>query len=795
MGCCGGQDLEETSEGVVVQRKCRDILCLLLFIVFWAGMFVVCGIAYQSGNINRLVYGIDSFGFACGTTASLTGGSSLDLTSNINLYYLNPLDLMSITNIPYAKTICVKSCPGANTCSLNTFPCTNVDAFMCPYYKFANQDLFGTLPGVPANNVAYYNNLTLISGRSDAAANTAIQTMQSLNIAWINSYLTTYSISGTGPVSGRFYQLSSQIPGRGPCYPVYVPTTAYFHRCFPEFTADFTQSLVSVANSATNALSNEAKDSFNNNWNSLSNKFTRYVGDISKGILIIVVAGLLGGFVMSVIWLVILRYFAGFMAWATIILVNVILVGITIYCFSMAGMLGNSAFAQGIATELSGYGDPTVVQRSTWKWIAIAAACVAGLVFLVTLLMISRIKVAVACIKVASQAVGSMPSILFFPLIPFILLVGLVVYWVSVTAMLYTAGTLTANCRAQSSYEPFSLSSLGSLSTSTVFTQSTSTTDVACYPALSGIALQEACGQDPNCYVTYSWDNKIRYAFIYHFFGLLWTNQFIVGISCVTIAGAIGSFYWAAGDTAAMAHFPVLQAMKNTFVYHLGSIAFGSLIIAIIQFIRFVLEYLDKKTRAIQQESKWAEWAMCCVKCCVWCLEKIVTFINRNAYIVIGLKGSNYCTAAGRAIALLVMNAMRLITVNVIGDVLLFLGKVAVAAGCGLIAFGMSDLQYYTNPTNYPDTYLSSPVFPVALSIIIGFVVAEIFFAVYDMAINTIFLAFCEDCERHDGNPKWAPALLMEAMGQEAVHHQHQPPVQPQRVQPSSKGNKVAALP
>jgi len=29
----------------------------------------------------------------------------------------------------------------------------------------------------------------------------------------------------------------------------------------------------------------------------------------------------------------------------------------------------------------------------------------------------------------------------------------------------------------------------------------------------------------------------MQYAFIYHFFGLLWTSQFIIGLACVTIAG------------------------------------------------------------------------------------------------------------------------------------------------------------------------------------------------------------------------------------------------------------------
>lgn len=44
---------------------------------------------------------------------------------------------------------------------------------------------------------------------------------------------------------------------------------------------------------------------------------------------------------------------------------------------------------------------------------------------------------------------------------------------------------------------------------------------------------------------------------------------------------------------------------------------------------------------------------------------------------------------------------------------------------------------------------------------------AEIFFAVYEMAIDTIILAFCEDCS--NGGPKFAPPLLMEVMGKTAL--------------------------
>ena len=33
------------------------------------------------------------------------------------------------------------------------------------------------------------------------------------------------------------------------------------------------------------------------------------------------------------------------------------------------------------------------------------------------------------------------------------------------------------------------------------------------------------------------------------------------------------------------------------------------------------------------------------------------------------------------------------------------------------------------------------------------------------MCIDTCIIAFCDDCDKHGGNPKYSPAALMEAMG------------------------------
>ena len=81
-----------------------------------------------------------------------------------------------------------------------------------------------------------------------------------------------------------------------------------------------------------------------------------------------------------------------------------------------------------------------------------------------------------------------MPSIMFFPLFPFVLEVILVVYWVAVSAMLYTVGTLTASCRSASSFMPFTISSIEGLPAESLLPTFNASvfSGAPCYSDLSG---------------------------------------------------------------------------------------------------------------------------------------------------------------------------------------------------------------------------------------------------------------------------------------------------------------------
>eukprot|EP00798_Chlamydomonas_sp_ICE-L_P019125 gene19127-25732_t len=218
--------------GMARKRKCRDVLCLLLFLAFWGGMFVVCAIAIDQGDPDRLIFGIDSYGMACGGKHTF-GDTTMDLSNNKNLYYLNALDLLAITNIRYAKRMCVDGCPGEeNVCGIGDFPCTSNAKFVCPYYWLAEDYIYDKLQNVSSiEETSYWEQLSTMNETiADSTASALIQGMEALDsLPWVGDFLDTYGINSSGPWTGRYYQLRSNIPGQGPCFPVLVQTKAYLN--------------------------------------------------------------------------------------------------------------------------------------------------------------------------------------------------------------------------------------------------------------------------------------------------------------------------------------------------------------------------------------------------------------------------------------------------------------------------------------------------------------------------------------------------------------------------------------
>jgi choline transporter-like protein 2/4/5 len=336
-------------------------------------------------------------------------------------------------------------------------------------------------------------------------------------------------------------------------------------------------------------------------------------------------------------------------------------------------------------------------------------------------------------------------------------------------AMLYSAGNIKED-RDVSAGMSFTLSD-------TIF--STLQTEYSAVPSLADVTSQVAayddtytkvdgslpCAYDEDCRYVIQWDTDLQKAALYHIFGFFWTTEFILGVGLMTLAMVFVMHYFSRGDRSKLPSSPVLTSLKTVFRYHLGSVALGSFIVAVVQFIRFLIDQLDKQLKKKGAQNSATSFMFKCVKCYLWVLEKILKFINKNAYIVIAITGRGFCWSAIHAASLILKNILRFAAVNVIGGFLLWLGKLAVMVACGFVAFGLSDIDYYSDPVNHPDTHLTSPVLPILCSCVVAYVVASIFMMVFDVGVDTTLLCFCEDCENNNGNPEYAPELLLEAIG------------------------------
>merc|ERR1711871_207624 len=221
-------------------------------------------------------------------------------------------------------------------------------------------------------------------------------------------------------------------------------------------------------------------------------------------------------------------------------------------------------------------------------------------------------------------------------------------------------------------------------------------------------------------------------ALVYHFFGLLWNMAFMRHFTILVIAGAVGSWYWTPyvdGDKPNFTNAPVYKSFYRSLRYHVGTVAFGSFIIAVIEFCQAIVEYIKRK---YMEDVPWLKWAASYIQCCLDCFKRIMEFISRNAYIITACKGKNFCSAAWEAFNFIMDNLSQVAAVNWISAYLMFLGKVFIVAGTVVIAYFLATT----------DDDISSVIVLLIVVAIIAYCVASIFLSVFETAIDTILLCF-----------------------------------------------------
>ena len=158
---------------------------------------------------------------------------------------------------------------------------------------------------------------------------------------------------------------------------------------------------------------------------------------------------------------------------------------------------------------------------------------------------------------------------------------------------------------------------------------------------------------------------------------------------------------------------------------------------AIVKTIRAVIMYIEKKLSA--RKNHFTQVLLKVIYCLLWCVEKCLKFVNKNAYIQTAIHGYSFCRASREAFFLILKNILRISAVSIVSDLVLFIGKMFIVLASTIGAYFY--MQYY-----YGDD-LNGLAMPTALVFLVAYCAADMFNEVFGMAISTILQCFITDEE------------------------------------------------
>lgn len=406
-----------------------------------------------------------------------------------------------------------------------------------------------------------------------------------------------------------------------------------------------------------------------------------------------------------------------------------------------------------------------------WLYLSIFLCVFFVILLLILIVLRSRISIAVALIKEGSKAVSNVKSTVFFPIFSWILFIAAIVYAVGVGLYLGSIGensfrmirqfdhnSLTGVTQENCLCDGLAVNyTVGGTCDPMTFQQNCFVGD----STLLGLFRQSQrspCVKTTCSFVEVKHTAMVKWFIAYNIFGFLWLIFFISGFSDMVLACTFATWYWTFKKKD-VPFFTLTKSICQTSFYHLGTIAFGSLILAICRLIRLILEYIDRKLK--KYDSSVTRAILCCMKCFFWLLESFLRFLSQNAYIMCAIHGKNFCSSAKDAFNLTMRNFLRVVTLDKVTDFLFFMSKLLITGGAGVATY----FFLLNNPSIIRLHYNAVPTTIVA---IIAFLVTSVFFSVYSMAVDTLFLCFLEDIERNDGSaekPYYMSKQLMRILG------------------------------
>lgn len=224
-------------------------------------------------------------------------------------------------------------------------------------------------------------------------------------------------------------------------------------------------------------------------------------------------------------------------------------------------------------------------------------------------------------------------------------------------------------------------------------------------------------------------------------FGWLWIQIYLSNTTVMACMCSASTFYFNS-NAEHTGSADVVKSLWWSNVTHAGSIALGSLMMAIIRVLRALVESRGNGT---------ANAAGKCIMCCLQCLEDAVDYINLIAYANMAVSGDSFCTSAWNGFILNLKHCVKFYFAQTLAGMFVFIGYLFVVGFNVLTLFMVSKYATKSYDNIY---YFSAPTSIIAFS---SLITATLFIGLFSKAVVATLQSMAIDRDVHNGETKFGP--------------------------------------
>lgn len=240
-----------------------------------------------------------------------------------------------------------------------------------------------------------------------------------------------------------------------------------------------------------------------------------------------------------------------------------------------------------------------------------------------------------------------------------------------------------------------------------------------------------------------SYESQYMAAVAFNMLVFFWSIQISHNVVHTTVAGVVGSFYFLA-HTVTGSHLvnkvsnPTAKSLRRALTTSFGSVAFGSLLVALIQLARYFINAAKQNAR--QERRQGQALLLAILDCLLSIVEGLAAYFNYYAYIHVALYGKPYLQAAQDTVSLIKRSGIgAVINDSLVGQVF-GITSFMIAVASGGTTYLLTSLLFAATSTLNSYALIAS-----LLAFVSGFLVSSMAFQSITSAVSTTYVCAADD--------------------------------------------------